>query len=80
MQTLKAVLREVTGLFVDDGSLAFAVIVWIGIVWLMFKRFHVPFPGGNVLMIGFCAVLIGNLIQSTRRISRKPKDRFRSGA
>jgi hypothetical protein len=33
MSWIKTVLREVFGLFVDDGSFAIAILAWLLLVW-----------------------------------------------
>ncbi len=47
MRWLATIFREVLGLFVDDGSFALAVLVWMGVIWLMtsLPRFIVGFLG-----------------------------------
>ena len=57
MRWIATVVREIFGLFVDDGSFALAVLVWIGVVclpsfprWMlgylgMPRRYH-PSPAG----------------------------------
>lgn len=67
MPTIRNVLQEILGLFVDDGSFAFAVLLWIGIVALTFNKFHVAIATGIILTAGLCAVLVENLIRFARR-------------
>ncbi|HUC19296.1 MAG TPA: hypothetical protein VMA37_16580 [Acetobacteraceae bacterium] len=41
MKWLGTALRELAGLFVEDGSFAVAILAWLGIVWLLL-RFGLP--------------------------------------
>ena len=34
MRSIATIVREIFGLFVDDGSFALAVLAWIVVVWL----------------------------------------------
>ncbi len=58
MRWIVTIVREIFGLFVDDGSFALAVLAWIGLVWLktflpqfilgflgMPRRYHAYSPG-----------------------------------
>jgi hypothetical protein len=72
MKGLKTICREVLGLFVDDGSFAAAILVWLGVVWFISRRTE---PGSvwNVAILSAGVVLI--LIESTVRFAkckRKP--------
>jgi hypothetical protein len=68
MTWLRTVLREVFGLFVDDGSLALATIAWLLIAWLVLPRLGVA-PGwsGAVLFAGLAAILIESATRRARR-------------
>ena len=44
MKLLKAVAEELIGLFVDDGSLAALVLVWLGVCWLLLPKLELPSP------------------------------------
>lgn len=35
MRWIKAIAGELFGLFVDDGSFAIAIIVWLGMTWVL---------------------------------------------
>jgi hypothetical protein len=65
---LRAVLAEIVGLFVDDGSLASGVLVVVGAAALLALRLHAPSVlSGVVLLVGCLAVLA----QSVARAKRK---------
>lgn len=60
-------VREVWGLFVDDGSLAVAILVWVGGTWL--AELWLGKSGGvvGVLLFGGLAVI---LVESVVRFAR----------
>jgi hypothetical protein len=68
MTRLIAILRELLGLFVDDGSLALAILAWVGIVALALPALGLP---GNwravALFLGCALILAENLARSARR-------------
>jgi hypothetical protein len=68
---LRSVMREIWGLFVDDGSFAAAITVWVGFVLLVLRRlagFRVW--GGAVLVSGLAVLLVENVL----RQGRKPRN------
>ena len=68
MNTLGAALRELTGLFVEDGSLALeivAVVVLAGISATLLP--DVPLAAGGILLLGCLGVLFANVARAGRR-------------
>lgn len=68
MKGMIAVLRELAGLFVDDGSLALAIIAVIiaaGALAALLPAF--PLAAGAVLLFGCLAVLFANVLRAARR-------------
>lgn len=61
---LRAVLREVVGLFVDDGTLALGAVVWLGLCALLFRN---TAWGGIALFLGLAALLGENTLRTARR-------------
>ena len=71
MKWLTDAARELLGLFVDDGSLAIAVLAWIAAAVLVFPR--LPIGGGWLavaLFLGLALILVENLLRTARR--RRP--------
>jgi hypothetical protein len=68
MRWIRTVLAELYGLFVDDGSFAVAILVWLGLCWLLLPRIGVP-PGamGPVLFVGLAAILVESAARRARR-------------
>jgi hypothetical protein len=68
MAWLKAVIAEFIGLFVDDGNFAAAIIVWLGIVWLLLPRLLIgSILGGLVLFTGLAVILAESALRGARR-------------
>lgn len=68
MNSARAAARELIGLFVDDGSLAAAVLVWVAVVVLAFPA--MPIDSGwlaATLFVGVAAILVENLLRAARR-------------
>jgi hypothetical protein len=68
MNMLANVLREVAGLFVDDGALALSII---GVVVLASSAAvlmpNAPIVTGAVLLLGCLAVLFANVMKAALR-------------
>jgi hypothetical protein len=68
MSTVVAALRKLWGLFVDDGSLALALILWCLASGLGLS--YLPL-GGNwaaaILFVGCLAILLTNIAAAVRR-------------
>jgi hypothetical protein len=68
MNVVATTVRELWGLFVDDGSLAFALIVWCGAAGLILPQLRLPEgSSGPVLFVGCLAILFGDIAVSLRR-------------
>ena len=68
MNALAAVLREILGLFVEDGALALAigaVVVLAGISALFVPGMQ--WATGAILLFGCLGVLFANVIKTRRR-------------
>ncbi len=68
MNVLRAIWGEFLGLFVDDGSLAAAILVLVGLVALL-RNYDVIAPplGGGLLFGGLVVILLENIRRSARR-------------
>jgi hypothetical protein len=68
MKMLADMLRELAGLFVDDGALALAIVtivVLAGIVAALMPG--VPLVAGAILLFGCLVVLVLNVARAARR-------------
>jgi hypothetical protein len=68
MSPLVAIIRELIGLFVDDGALALAIVAVVivaGLVTLLAPA--AAWASGGVLLLGCLAVLLINVMTAKRR-------------
>lgn len=67
MRWIKSIAREIYGLFVDDGSFAIAILVWLGLAVAVVP--HVA-PGarwaGPALFAGLALILIASVLRFAR--------------
>lgn len=67
MRLLLSALREIVGLFVEDGSLALVALIWVGLCALLPRLLPGTGWTGVILFIGLAALLIGNVRRRARR-------------
>jgi hypothetical protein len=71
MGALKTIMRELVGLFVDDGSLAAGAVVWAAVCGWGLPMLGV---GGEaraaLLVLGLAALLLENAVRASGRIRR----------
>jgi uncharacterized membrane protein YdjX (TVP38/TMEM64 family) len=68
MMTLANMLRELAGLFVDDGALALAIIAIVvvaGILAILLP--DVPLAAGSILLFGCLGALLSSVARPDRR-------------
>ena len=73
MNRIRMVLRETFGLFVDDGSFAVAILVWLGLAWWvlpLFPRFSFVHPWRAIVLFTGLALI---LVESTTRFARSKR-------
>jgi hypothetical protein len=73
MQWMRTILSLIYGLFVDDGSFAVAILVWLGIIWMLASRLGVPRGVvGPLLFVGLATILVTSTAwQARRRLPEK---------
>lgn len=67
MGAIRTALRRLVGLFVDDGSLALAVVAWLCLIAAAVVRW--PAAGGwlaLLLALGLLAILAENVMRTGR--------------
>ena len=68
MRWIKTILSELLGLFVDDGSFAVSIIIWLALSLLLVPIVHADAAwAGIILFFGLAIVLIENVLRSARR-------------
>lgn len=68
MNAIKTAIREVYGLFVEDGSYALALVVWIVAAALLLPRLSLAAAWrAPVLFAGMILILLENVVRSARK-------------
>jgi hypothetical protein len=68
MKALVAALRELIGLFVDDGSLALAIVAVVVLASISATVMPgVPLVAGAILLFGCLGVLLASVATGSRR-------------
>ena len=62
MNVVTTALKELYGLFVEDGAYAVAILVWIALS-LALLRYIEPSVRGVVLFAGFAAIVIAGVLR-----------------
>ena len=72
MGALKTVLRELVGLFIDDGSLAAGAVVWAAICGWGLPVLGVGAEArAALLVLGLAALLLENVVRASGRVGRR---------
>lgn len=74
MKALTTAVEEIFGLFVEDGSLAIGILIWLGIAASVFP--HLPDSGAwraPLLFVGLLLILAENVLRSARKHLRAQK-------
>jgi hypothetical protein len=68
MNVLGAVVRELAGLFVEDGSLALEIAAVVAVAALSAALIpDLPLLAGGILLLGCLGVLMANVARAARR-------------
>lgn len=71
MNWLKGAVRELWGLFVEDGSFALAILIWIALLVFLLPAVLPDHWRGPVAFAGLAVILIENVVRSARKDSRR---------
>jgi hypothetical protein len=67
MKWLQNIFREIFGLFVDDGSFALAILLWLAIVRWATPHFNIPSGmTGVILFAGLALILAESAVRYSR--------------
>ena len=70
MSTLTAILREFIAIFIDDGSIAVALVLWSALAWYLLPALPINAGwDGPILFLGYLLILAENLYRTARRRS-----------
>jgi len=67
MTAIMSLLRELAGLFVDDGRLALSVLAVVALAAIIALVPGASLAAGGVLLFGCLAALIVNVVTAARR-------------
>jgi hypothetical protein len=68
MKWLKNIVREIFGLFVDDGSFALAILIWLALMRGATTHLNIPSGiTGVILFTGLALILAESAIRYSRR-------------
>jgi hypothetical protein len=67
MKWLNNIFREIFGLFVDDGSFALAILIWLAVVRWAMPRLNIPSGITGVILFAGLALI---LTESAARYAR----------
>ena len=68
MRWIKSIAREVLGLFVDDGSFAAAIVIWVALCVVVLPRVAgCARWAGPVIFVGLTLILIESAMRFARR-------------
>ena len=71
MRMLHGLIKQVFGLFVDDGSLAIALLVVVAVAGGVASRFeNSSMAVGAILFAGSLGVLVENVLRTARKSGR----------
>ncbi len=70
MNALRQIVNEIVGLFVEDGSLALAILAVVSGAAILAVAAAPPFLIGLLLVGGCLVVLVENVMRSRRQASR----------
>jgi hypothetical protein len=72
MKWISIIFREIFGLFVDDGSFAVAILVWLAVVHWMAPHLRLaPAATAVIFFVGLALILAESALRYARR--RQPK-------
>ena len=75
MGWIRSIVHEIYGLFVDDGSFALALLVWMIVACAGSRLLHAGRWGGPVLVAGLVALLAENALRASRKVSYRADER-----
>ncbi len=68
MNWITNIVREIFGLFVDDGSFVLAILIWLAVVrWTMPHLSISPAAAGTIFFAGLALILVENATRYSRR-------------
>ena len=80
MKLILGVMRQLLALFVDDGSLAIAILAVVTLAAIATSAFQLsPVVAGGILIIGCIVMLLENVVRAARQSSISSHEMQRYG-
>jgi Flp pilus assembly protein TadB len=73
MNALRTAFAELVGLFIDDGALALAVLVLVGVVAAAVRWAGLPALTGGVLLLAGCLAILAESLHRAARAKARSK-------
>ncbi len=70
MKWLATIGHEIIGLFVDDGSFALAIVVWVALIGAASRFAHHPTAEAVLLFLGLALLLVFTAVRFARRAGK----------
>ena len=70
MNGLRQAAHELWGLFVEDGSFAVAILVWVAAIVFFLPLLLPEIWRGLAAFAGLAAILIENVLRTTKRLGK----------
>lgn len=68
MNLALAVWRELVAIFIDDGSIAVALVLWSALAWYLLPDLAINAGwDGPILLLGYMLILAENLYRTARK-------------
>ncbi len=68
MNLALAVWRELVAIFIDDGSIAVALVLWSALAWYLLPDLAINASwDGPILLLGYVLILAENLYRTARK-------------
>lgn len=68
MKLIVTAFKQLIGLFVEDGTLALLLIIWVGIAAMVLPRVPINSSwNATILFVGCVIILVENVIRAGRR-------------
>ena len=68
MNWLRTILREIFGLFVDDGTFALIILAWLTVMTVIFPHMGwLPHWRGLILFCGLALILVVSAVRYARK-------------
>lgn len=67
MNILRTAVKELWGLFVEDGSYAVAIVVWLLLCAFVLPHLGIASWRAPLLLVGLLLILLENVVRSARQ-------------